>query len=46
MLKKFPSDKKKRHKKCNLFSFASPNTSQFYFYFAILIRAEVHCSSL
>ena len=33
-----------RYKKCNLFSFASSNSSQSYFSFAILIWAEAHGS--
>ena len=36
----------KRYKKCPYFSFASSNSSQFYFEFAILIWAEAQGSSL
>ena len=38
--------KKKRYKKCPLFSFETSNSSQFYFKFAILIWAEAQGSSL
>ena len=42
ILKKFPSDKL-NCEKCPIFSFASSNSSQFCFYFAILIWAEAQC---
>ena len=39
-LKKIPFRQNKRYKKCPHFSFASRNSSQFYFEFAILVWAE------
>ena len=48
MLQKFPSDKKKKEtvQKMPSFFFASSNSSQLYFSFVILIRAESHGLSL
>ena len=43
ILKKFPSDKLNCAKNALFFSFASSNSSQFCFYFAILIWAEAQC---
>ena len=40
MLKKVPSGKIKSTKKCPLFTFTSCNSSQFYFWFAILVWAK------
>ena len=41
-----PFGQNKRYKKCTLFSFASSNSSKFYFSFALPVRAEAHGSSL
>ena len=41
MLKKNFFGQNKHYKKCTLFSFASSNSWQFHFYFAIFIRAEL-----
>ena len=46
MLKKNFFGQNKWYKKYPIFSFTSPNSSQFYFWFAILIWAEAQVSSL
>ena len=44
--KKISFGENQRHEKCPLFSFTSSISSQFYFWFAILICAEAQSSSL
>ena len=45
-VKKISFRQNKQYKKYLLFSFTSSNSSQFYFWFAILIRAEAQGSSV
>ena len=45
-LRKIPFWQNKRYKKCPLFTFTSSNSSKFYFWFTVFIRAEAQGLSL